>query len=81
MSAYRRPKPKTAEQLQKQCDEWNARWPVGTEIEYYPVAGDTQYSVHRTRGPAYVLSGHTAVIFLEDKSGCVALDHCRERAT
>jgi len=74
-SAYRRPKPKTPAQLQKQCDDWNARYPVGTEVEYYPVMGDTQYSVHRTRMPAQVLSGHTAVIWIEEKAGCVSLDH------
>jgi hypothetical protein len=28
----------------------------------------------RTRSAAYVLSGHTAVVFVDGVSGCVALD-------
>jgi hypothetical protein len=30
--------------------------------------------ITRTRSPASVLSGHTAVVWIEGKSGCVMLD-------
>ena len=30
--------------------------------------------IQRTRSDAYVLSGHTAVVFITGVSGCVALD-------
>ncbi|WP_256701045.1 hypothetical protein [Caballeronia sordidicola] len=33
-------------------------------------------TVYVTRTPAEVLSGHTAVVWLDGKSGCVAVSHC-----
>jgi hypothetical protein len=73
---YRRPKPQSEAQLLRQCADWNARWPIGTEVRYHPVQGEAHFSRHLTTSEAYVLSGHTAVIFLDSHSGCVSLDHC-----
>lgn len=67
---------KTEKQLQAQCDRWNERFSVGTEVAYYPVMNDKAYEVRKTQSTAYVLSGHTAVLFLLGKAGCVSLDHC-----
>lgn len=63
--------------LQAQCDRWNAKVNIGASVEYESVKNDGNWKPHRTRSEAFVLSGHTAVLFLTDKSGCVALDHCR----
>jgi hypothetical protein len=60
--------------LERECMEWNARHTIGTEVEYHPVIGQSAHRVTRTRSSAYVLSGHTSVIFVESESGCVALD-------
>jgi hypothetical protein len=60
--------------LEARCASWNARYPPGTPVWYSPVIGEPPTQLFATRGPAYVLSGHTAVIFLEGKAGCVALD-------
>lgn len=73
---FSRRRPPTTAELEQQCRDWNARYPVGTFVEFYPVAGEPDYRTRKTRSEAYVLSGHTAVIFLENESGCVALDHC-----
>lgn len=57
--------------------EWNAKIAVGDEVEYrsYP---DSEPEVFKTRTPAEVLSGHTAVVWLEGKAGCVCVDACRK---
>ena len=69
-------KPRTASQLKHQIDDWNSQYPVGTAVRFHPVIGGPAYRERKTRTEAYVLSGHTACIFLEGESGCVALDAC-----
>lgn len=59
---------------QDEVDEWNAKYPIGTAVI---VTKDNGVQVHtKTRSEASVLSGHTAVIWLEGLSGCYALDRC-----
>ena len=60
--------------LERLCLNWNSIYPVGTEVEYHPVIGEPKCKITRTRSAAYVLSCHTAVIFVERVSGCVALE-------
>lgn len=60
--------------LEKRCSEFNAAYPVGSLVEYHPVIGEPEYFLTRIRHAAYVLSGHTAVCFVDGKAGCVALD-------
>ena len=71
MKSRRRPSP---EQLEKQCREWNAQHPVGSPIRYHSIIGSPNHIMTTVREPAYVMSGHTAVCFVEGISGCVALD-------
>jgi hypothetical protein len=66
----------SAAALLKRCADWNAKYPIGTEVEYHPVIGGPEHRVRRTRSAAAVLSGHTAVVWLGSESGCVALDAC-----
>lgn len=66
----RRPNP------QKAVDDWNARVRVGATVEYSEVRGDPA-ETFTTSTPAEVLSGHTAVVWLNGKSGCVCISHCR----
>lgn len=67
-----RPVRKSHAQLQAQCDTFNRRYPVGTTVTLKRDTGDGQ--VTKTRAPAEVLSGHSAVIWLDDVSGCYLLD-------
>ena len=60
--------------LERRCHNWNSKYPVGTDVEYHPVIGEEAHRVTKTRHEAYVLAGHTAVLFVEGQSGCVALD-------
>jgi hypothetical protein len=70
----RRPRQKSPAELQKQCDIWNRACPIGTLVQYHPVIGEPAYRLRKTKTQASILSGHTAVIWLEGESGCVALD-------
>jgi len=71
----RRPNP------QKEVNAWNARVKVGDTISYVEVKGLTEPQKFKTKSEAEVLSGHTAVVWLEGKRGCVAVDHCTPVAT
>lgn len=63
---------RNARKLQKQCDAFNATTPVGSEV---CVRLDNGKGVlTKTVTEAQVLSGHTAVIWLEGISGCYLLD-------
>lgn len=70
------PKRPSAAQLQKQCDKWNAANEVGTTVVYEETRGEGETFRGKSKSEAQVLGGHSAVIWLEGKSGCVALDHC-----
>lgn len=64
---------------QKKVDEWNARVKVGDSVEYREVLDDNKPELFTTRTPADILGGHTAVVWLNNKSGCVCLDHCQPK--
>lgn len=74
--ARRQPTLKT---LQRQVDDWNAKVSVGATVEYrsHPGAEPQQFT---TRTPAEILGGHTSVVWLDGKSGCVATEACRSVA-
>jgi hypothetical protein len=63
-------------QLQAQCDAWNAKHPVGTLVSFENIKGEGETHRGKSSSEAQVMSGHSAVIWLENKSGCVHLDHC-----
>ncbi|MHC8321171.1 hypothetical protein ACYZT4_10800 [Pseudomonas sp. GB2N2] len=71
------PKRPTAAQLQRQVDNWNAKHPVGTTVSFENIVGRGETFRAATRDEASVFGGHSAVIFLEGKSGFVDLGHCR----
>lgn len=68
----RRPGPKSASELQAQVDDFNARYPVGQRVTLRNDRGEGVTTV--TRAAAEVLSGHSAVIWLDGISGCYLLD-------
>lgn len=57
-----------------QSAAWNLAHSIGTRVRYFPVVDGIRYVETTTRSEAFVLSGHTAVVFIEGVSGCVALD-------
>lgn len=67
----RAPRPNPAK-LQTQCDVFNAAHAVGASVRLEKDSGEVITT--KTRSKAEVLSGHSAVIWLEGVSGCYLLD-------
>jgi hypothetical protein len=65
-------RPPSSAKLQAQCDAFNGKYPVGQKVSVRKDAGDGVITV--TRSKAEVLSGHSAVIWLEGISGCYLLN-------
>ena len=57
---------------QKSVDAWNAKHAIGTAVQVRKDLGDIAEGVTTTA--AYVLSGHSAVIFVSGIRGCYLLD-------
>lgn len=58
--------------LQKECDDFNEKYPVGTEVLLKKDFVDEPVKTS-VRHEAYVLSGHSAVAFFNGVSGCYAI--------
>lgn len=56
---------------QLECDKWNERYPVGQAVVVRLDSGEDRATT--TRSKAQLLSGHSAVIWLEGISGCYLL--------
>ena len=63
----------TTAALQAQCDQFNQTHPVGTAVTVQLDFRDEPFTTV-TRSTAQVLSGHSAVIWLEGVTGCYLLD-------
>lgn len=63
------------QKLQKQCDAWNSANAVGAAVKVRLDSDEIRET--RTRTEAQVLSGHSAVIWLEGITGCYLLDRVR----
>lgn len=76
MGTFATPKRKTVRQLQKECDLFNAKTKVGDEV-LVKLDGSSEPFRTRTKSIAQILSGHSAVIWLENVSGCYLLDRVK----
>lgn len=56
---------------QRAVDDWNARYSVGQAVAVKRDTGEVVYTT--TRSAAELLSGHSAVIWLEGIGGCYLL--------
>jgi hypothetical protein len=70
----RAPRPNPAK-LRAQCDVFNAQTAIGATVRVKKDSGEMVETTTRSR--AEVLSGHSAVIWLEGISGCYLLDRVR----
>lgn len=69
-------KPQSPKKLQAECDRFNKRFPVGSNVLAWPGhMGDGPGKPGTVRAPAYVLGGHTVVAHLDGISGCVSVSH------
>lgn len=58
-----------------QADDWNARYPVGTRVRYFPIAGEPAYEETCTRSKAWQLGSGHSVVKVEGRAGGVSLRH------
>ena len=75
----KQPKIKPSVVLEAECIVWNDHYSVGTLVDFHPVIGEPKSRPGHTTTKAQVLGGHTAVVWLDSESGCVALDACEAR--
>lgn len=68
----KRPKPPTAAEQQRACDDWNTLHAIGTAIHVTQDDGSSKAAVTESR--AWLLGGHTAVIMLSGVSGAYSLE-------
>lgn len=69
----------TPAQLQHQADAFNSKHKVGDPLwAYRGPLGENPIAV-TLRTPAEVLSGHTAVAWVDGTSGCIAVSHLKAR--
>jgi len=64
--------PESTEVMQSKIDVFNSRHPVGSPVTVIKDLGEKIET--KVRYPAEILSGHTAVVWLEGISGCYLLD-------
>ena len=69
----------TPAKLRKSVDAFNRRFPVGSEV-MLKKDGVPEPIRTRTRSDAYLMCGHSAVVFLEGVSGCYLMTHVSEAA-
>ncbi len=60
--------------MQRECDDWNSRYPIGTDVLLDKDFVDELVPT-KTKSKAQILSGHSVVIWLENISGCYLLSH------
>lgn len=70
MATVKRPNLK---KMQAACDQFNAANPVGSDV-FVKLDGKDEPFLTQTRSEAQILSGHSAVIWLKNVSGCYLLD-------
>ncbi|MDH6460150.1 hypothetical protein M2302_000301 [Micromonospora sp. A200] len=64
--------------MERECrrvELFNAAHPIGTTVRYWKGVREGDGKTSTTRTEAQLLSGHTAVVWLEGVSGCIALTH------
>lgn len=66
----------TLEKLRKAVAEFNAQVKVGDLVRYREIRGEGEGTLYRTQVAAEILQGHSAVVWLAGKTGCVLIAHC-----
>ena len=66
---------KVTKKLQGEVDRFNKKAMVGAPVRYWTGLREGDGVVSKTRTEAMVLSGHTAVVWVEGHPACIALSH------
>ena len=62
-------------QARQTVETFNAQHPVGTAVRYWRGVRAGEGVLSATRSPAALLGGHTAVVWVEGHTACLALTH------
>jgi len=54
---------------------FNAETPIGTAVRYYPVAGQSDYHLAKTRSEAWELGSGEPVVMITGRTGGVSIHH------
>jgi len=57
------------------ADSWNARYPAGTVVLYFPIEGEKEHVLTQTRSRAWELGNGEPVVKIKGRAGGVALSH------
>ena len=76
MSRFKKP---DVAKMQATCDAFNAANPVGSSV-FVRLDNNPEPFATKTRSEAQVLSGHSAVIWLDGVTGCYLLDRVTPRS-
>lgn len=68
MEKFKRRRAETVAELQKQCDDWNEKYPIGTKVIYQTYKPDGPKHEDVTDSAAWVLGEHSAVVHLAKAS-------------
>ncbi len=56
-------------------EQFNNNYPLGTPVRFWPGFKQGEGREGKTRTPAWVMGGHTAVVSITDYPGGIALTH------
>lgn len=68
-----------AREAEAAADSFNARYPIGVSIRFWPGFKEGPGRKSRTRSTAWLMGGHTPVVAVEDYPGGIALTHVEVR--
>lgn len=57
------------------AEEWNTRYPVGTQVLAFPGTREGRVLLTRTRSEAWAVASGTPVVSVEGYAGGIALTH------
>jgi len=66
---------KITKKLQAEIDRFNNKCQVGGKVRYWTGVREGDGVVSKTRSEAQALGNHTAVVWVEGHSSCIALSH------
>lgn len=66
---------KHAKEQQELVEQFNAKFPVGTRVRYWTGLREGEGKEGPTNHAATLLSGHTAVAWIDGCRSCVSLSH------
>ena len=55
--------------------EFNRKYPVGSPVRYYPIAGEPEFEETTTRSEAWTLGSGHVVVKIVGRAGGVSINH------